>query len=321
MIKTRYVTVLRHDLPASLVVFLVAIPLSLGIAVASGAPVTAGLIAAVVGGVVAGALGGSPLQVSGPAAGLTVIVAGLVQTYGWRATCAITCCAGLLQLLLGACRVARTALAVSPAVVHGMLAGVGTVIVLAQLHVALGGSPQSDAIDNLRELPGQLVAPHSRAVLIAFLTLAIVVAWGRLPVRAVPAALPAVVAATLAAWLFGWHVPRLDLPDSLLGALQPPVMPQGALPDLVGAVVSVALVAGVESLLCSVAVDRIRPPGVPGGDLDRELMGQGTANFLSGLIGGLPVAGVIIRSSANVRAGAAPARPASCTGSGCSSSR
>ena len=93
--------ILRYDLPASLVVFLVALPLSLGIAVASDAPPLAGLIAAIVGGIVAGALGGSPLQVSGPAAGLTVIVAALVAQFGWAVTCAITVCAGLLQILFG----------------------------------------------------------------------------------------------------------------------------------------------------------------------------------------------------------------------------
>ncbi len=107
-------SILRRDLLASFVVFLVAVPLSLGIAVASGAPVAAGLIAAVAGGVVAGLLGGSARQVSGPAAGLTVLVAELVQTYGWRATCTITMLGGLVQLLLGAGRVARAALAVSP---------------------------------------------------------------------------------------------------------------------------------------------------------------------------------------------------------------
>ena len=105
-------SVLRYDLPASLVVFLVALPLSLGIAVASGAPALAGLIAAIVGGVVAGALGGSPLQVSGPAAGLTVIVAGLIAEFGWAITCAITVCAGLLQILFGLTRVGRAALAI-----------------------------------------------------------------------------------------------------------------------------------------------------------------------------------------------------------------
>src|ERR1700753_2406383 len=107
---TRLRAVIRHDLPSSLVVFLVALPLSLGIAIASGAPVLAGLIAAIVGGIVVGALGGSPLQVSGPAAGLTVIVAGLVSDFGWGVTCLITGAAGLLQILLGLSRVARAAL-------------------------------------------------------------------------------------------------------------------------------------------------------------------------------------------------------------------
>ncbi|WP_233511066.1 SulP family inorganic anion transporter [Actinomadura craniellae] len=303
---------LRCDLPASFVVFLVAIPLSLGIAVASGAPLAAGLIAAIVGGIIAGAVGGSPLMVSGPAAGLTIIVASLVQTYGWRATCAITFLAGLLQLALGAGKVARTALAVSPAVVHGMLAGVGVVLILAQIHVVLGGSPQHSAVANLQELPGQLVGSHSHAVMIGVLTVAVLLAWDRLPgrtsdgnvLRWVPAPLPAVVVATLAAWWLGWDVPRVDLPDSLLDGWQPLALPEGTLPGLVGAVVSVAVVAGVESLLCSVAIDRRRPEGVPSSDLDRELMGQGAANTVSGLLGGLPIAGVMVRSTANVEAGA-----------------
>src|SRR5690606_6480265 len=168
--KPLNVSVWRQDVLASFVVFLVAIPLSLGIAVASGAPVAAGLIAAVAGGVVAGLIGRSPLQVSGPAAGLTVIVAELVQTYGWRATCTITLLGGLLQIVLGACRIARTALAVSPAVVHGMLAGVGVVLVLAQVHVVLGGSSQQSALHNLAELPGQLAAPRPHSALLGALT-------------------------------------------------------------------------------------------------------------------------------------------------------
>ncbi|GAA2585320.1 SulP family inorganic anion transporter [Actinomadura fulvescens] len=311
--KTLNVSMMRRDLPASFVVFLVAIPLSLGIAVASGAPIAAGLIAATVGGVVAGLLGGSPLQVSGPAAGLTVIVASLVQTYGWRATCTITALAGLLQLALGAARVARTALAVSPAVVHGMLAGVGVVLVLAQVHVVLGGSPQHSPLSNVRELPGQLISSHSHAVMLGVLTIAVLFVWDRLPragtdagtvLRWIPAPLPAVALATLTAWLLGWEVARVDLPDTLLGDWQPPALPHGPLPGLVGAVASVAVVAAVESLLCSVAIDRKRPQGVPRADLDRELLGQGAANAASGLLGGLPIAGVIVRSSANVAAGA-----------------
>ncbi|NEA26523.1 SulP family inorganic anion transporter, partial [Actinomadura bangladeshensis] len=187
---------MRRDLLASFVVFLVAVPLSLGIAVASGAPVAAGLVAAVAGGIVAGLLGGSPLQVSGPAAGLTVLVAELVQTYGWRATCTITMLGGLLQLALGAGRIARAALAVSPAVVHGMLAGVGAVIVLAEVHVVLGGSPQQSAVANLRELPGQLAHPDLPTALLGGLTVLVLLGWSRLPrggrLRLVPGPLPAV---------------------------------------------------------------------------------------------------------------------------------
>ncbi|GAA3218082.1 SulP family inorganic anion transporter [Actinocorallia longicatena] len=294
----------RQDVPASFVVFLVAIPLSLGIAVASGAPVAAGLIAAVVGGIVVGLLGGSPLQVSGPAAGLTVIVASMIQTYGWQATCAITLCAGALQIALGACRVARTALAVSPAVVHGMLAGIGVVLVLAQIHIVLGGTPQHSALENLSELPGQLVAHHSAAVLIGLLTIGVLLAWERLPFRAVPAPLVAVAFATAVSWLFAFDMPRVDMPGGLFDGWVFPAPPDAPLADVLGAIVSVALVAGVESLLCSVAVDRMRPAGVARSDLDRELMGQGAGNLVSGFLGGLPIAGVVVRSTANVRAGA-----------------
>ena len=144
-VQQRFSSVLRYDFPASLVVFLVAVPLSIGIAVASGAPVMAGLIAAVIGGILAGTLGGSPLQVSGPAAGLTVVVAELVGRFGWGVTCLITVGAGALQLVLGMSRIARHALAISPVVVHAMLAGIGVTIALQQIHVLLGSESQSSA--------------------------------------------------------------------------------------------------------------------------------------------------------------------------------
>ncbi|MFV2179018.1 SulP family inorganic anion transporter [Actinomadura sp. LOL_016] len=303
---------MRRDLFASFVVFLVALPLSLGIAVASGAPVAAGLISAVVGGVVAGALGGSPLQVSGPAAGLTVIVFSLVQEYGWRATCTITLLAGALQLGLGVARVARAALAISPAVVHGMLAGIGAVIVLAQVHVVLGGSPQQSSLTDLRELPGQLAAPHTRTALLGGLTILILFCWSRLPrhgrfgavPRLVPGPLPAIAGATATAWALGWPTARVDLPGTLLEDWTPPVLPHGPPGGIVGAVVSVGIVAAVASLLCAVAVDRMRPPGVPRSDLDKDLRAQGVANMVSGFLGGLPIASVIVRSTANLHAGA-----------------
>ncbi|GGO26291.1 carbonic anhydrase [Microbispora rosea subsp. aerata] len=293
---------LQHDVPASLVVFLVAVPLSLGIAVACGAPVAAGLIAAVVGGVVAGALGGSIVQVSGPAAGLSLVVAELVHTYGWRATCAITVMAGIVQLVLGGLKVARAALGVSPAVVHGMLAGVGVVIALSQLHIVLGGSPQRSALENVLELPGQILNNHSHAVMIGVLTIGILLVWGRIPrARAVPAPLAALVIATLTAAAAGWDLTKVDLKGGL-SAIEGPLMPQGDWHAIAGAVLLVALLAGVESLLTCVASNRLHDG--PRADLDRELTAQGVGNVVSGALGGLPVAGVVVRTTTNARAGA-----------------
>jgi carbonic anhydrase len=298
--------VLRHDLPASLVVFLVAVPLSLGIAVASGAPIMAGLIAAAVGGIVAGLAGGAPLQVSGPAAGLTVIVAGLVNQFGWRATCALTVAAGLVQMLLGASRVARTALAISPSVVHGMLAGIGATLALGQLHVLLGGGPNGSPADDLAALPHQLTVVHDATAFVGIGVIAVLLVWSRMPaaVRVVPGPLVAVLGMTALAEVLALPVTRIDLPGSLAGAVQLPRLPQGTgVTAVVVGVLTLAVVASLESLMSAVAVDKLRPSG-PRVDLDRELVGQGAANAVSGLLGGLPVTGVIVRSSTNVKAGA-----------------
>ncbi|MFG2330143.1 SulP family inorganic anion transporter [Streptomyces sp. NPDC048604] len=302
------------DLSASVTVFLIALPLSLGIALATGAPLQAGLVAAAVGGIVAGRLGGSPLQVSGPAAGLTVVTAELIQQYGWRTTCAITVLAGLAQLALAAVRVARSALAVSPAIVHGMLAGIGVTIALAQLHIVLGGTPQSSAVDNVLGLPAQLAGTHPAALSVSVLTIAVLLLWPRLPgrtgtyARKLPAALAAVAAATVLAALAGLGVPRVDLESWRSHAL--PGLPEGPVLGLIAAVLTITLVTSVQSLLSAVAVDKLvtaRPDhghGVPRSRLDRELAGQGAANIVSGALGGLPVAGVAVRSVANVAAGA-----------------
>lgn len=302
------------DLSASIAVFLIALPLSLGIALATGAPLQSGLVAAAVGGIVAARLGGSPLQVSGPAAGLTVVTAELIHRYGWRATCAITVLAGVAQLGLGCLRVARTALAVSPAIVHGMLAGIGVTIAVAQLHIVLGGTPQSSVLDNLRALPAQLAHVHPAAVSMSVLTLTLLFVWPRIPgrvghaLRTVPAALVAVAGATLTASLTGLVLPKVDLPSWSSHALAG--LPEGPVLGIAAAVLTVTLVCSVQSLLGAVAVDKLvaRRPAqqtrVGRSDLNRELLGQGAANVVSGALGGLPVAGVAVRSSANVQAGA-----------------
>ncbi|OIJ89741.1 bifunctional SulP family inorganic anion transporter/carbonic anhydrase [Streptomyces colonosanans] len=299
------------DLSASIAVFLIALPLSLGIALATGAPLQSGLVAAAIGGLVAGLLGGSPLQVSGPAAGLTVVTADLIHHYGWRTTCAITVLAGFAQLGLGCLRVARTALAVSPAIVHGMLAGIGVTIAMAQLHIVLGGTPQSAVLDNLQALPAQLARLHPAAVSVSALTLAVLLLWPRLPgrtgriLRKIPAALVAVTAATTTASLAGFTLPKVDLPSWNSHALAG--LPEGPALGIAAAVLTITLVCSVQSLLGAVAVDKLaagRHPHLGRSDLNRELLGQGAANIVSGALGGLPLAGVAVRSSANVQSGA-----------------
>ncbi|WBB58264.1 SulP family inorganic anion transporter [Streptomyces sp. WMMC500] len=307
------------DLSASVTVFLIAMPLSLGIALATGAPLQAGLLSAAVGGIVVGLISGAPLQVSGPAAGLTVVTADLIQQYGWRTTCAITALAGLAQLALGSIKVARAALAVSPAIVHGMLAGIGATIALAQLHVVLGGSPQSSPVDNTLALPGQLADLHLGAVSVSAVVVVVLLGWpwlrgrGTGPLRYVPGALAAIVLATGFASFTGLRLPRVDLPSWSSHALAG--MPDGPALGLAAAVLTITLVASVESLLSAVAVDKLaaargdeRP--LPRADLDRELRAQGAGNFVAGLLGGLPVTGVAVRSSANVAAGAVSRRSA-----------
>ncbi|GGK40382.1 SulP family inorganic anion transporter [Nocardia camponoti] len=296
-------TLLRHDLPASIVVFLVALPLSLGIAVASGAPVAAGLIAAVVGGVVAGALGGSVLQVSGPAAGLTVVVAEAIAQFGWATTCFIGAAAGVLQILFGLSRIARSALAVAPVVVHAMLAGIGITIALQQLHVLFGSRSQSTAFANIAAIPDGLMNLHLGGAAIGIVVIAVMLGWKYLParVRVVPGPLAAVVIGTLLS-LFVIDIERITITGSVFDALQLPQLPTGDWFAVSLTVVTIALIASVESLLSAVAVDKMHSGQRTG--FDRELIGQGSANVVSGLVGGLPITGVIVRSATNVSAGA-----------------
>lgn len=303
--SSRFLSNLGADVPASLVVFLVALPLSLGIAAASGAPIMAGLIAAAVGGIVAGSLGGAALQVSGPAAGLTVIVAGLVQEFGWQATCAITAAAGVVQLLLGISRVGRAALAVSPVVVKAMLAGIGVTIMVQQIHVLLGSGPAGSAVENLANLPASITNIELHAALLGLTVVAILLAWKHLPaaVRKVPGPLAAVALVTAISVPFAPGVERISFSGSILDAVALPELPDGNWRAVAFAILSMALIASIESLLSAVAVDKMHSG--PRTNLNRELMGQGTANIVSGALGGLPVTGVIVRSATNVEAGAA----------------
>ncbi|MCM6774609.1 bifunctional SulP family inorganic anion transporter/carbonic anhydrase [Nocardia sp. CDC159] len=302
-LSDRLSLITRHDLPASIVVFLVALPLSLGIAVASDAPIAAGLIAAAVGGIVVGIFGGSPLQVSGPAAGLTVVVAETIHQFGWKTTCFITVAAGLLQLIFGLSRIARAALAIAPVVVHAMLAGIGITIALQQAHVLLGGSSRSSAWENVTQLPGQLLGLHGDDFFIGVVVIGIILAWRYVPkrVQLIPGPLVAVLVGTVLSLVWPGDPERIKFDGSLFDAIGLPEIPSGGWGPVALAALTIALIASVESLLCAVAVDKLHTG--ERSNLDRELMAQGAANMTSGLLGGLPVTGVIVRSSTNVAAG------------------
>jgi carbonic anhydrase len=212
---------------------------------------------------------------------------------------------GAIQIILGVSRIARLCLAVSPAVVHGMLAGIGITIALAQLHVVLGGAPESQAVKNVLALPAQVMDLHAPAAFLGLATVALLLAWQWVPrpISAVPASLVAVMTATGASVLLGLDVERIDLKGGFASGLQFAAWPgAGHLLAVLMGGVTIAAVASVESLLCAVATDKLHTG--PRANLDRELVGQGLANTLSGLLGGLPVTGVIVRSSANINAGA-----------------
>ncbi|MGF6882598.1 carbonic anhydrase [Nocardia sp. GAS34] len=300
----RQAGMLRYDLPASIVVFLVALPLSIGIAVATGAPVAAGLLAAVIGGVVAGAAGGPALQVSGPTASLTIVVAESIHQFGWAVTCFITAGAGALQILFGLSRLARGALAIAPVVVHAMLAGIGVLIALQQMHVLLGGQALSSPWDSIVQLPHQVRQLHGGDAFVGVLVIVIMLGWRYLPpaVRRIPAPLVAVAAATLAALVVPTSVARISMRGPLFDDMRLPALPTGGWGAVTLTMITVALIASVETLLSAAAVTRLRPGQRC--DPDRELVGQGIGNMVSGLVGGLPIAAVIVRSITNVEAGA-----------------
>ena len=304
-----------RDAVASIVVFLVAMPLCMGIAVASGVPPEKGLITGIIGGIVVGALAGSPLQVSGPAAGLAVIVFELVRDHGLSALGPILLIAGALQLLAGVFRLGGWFRAISPAVVHGMLAGIGVLIVVGQFHVLFDAKPLPSGPENLAAMPGRLLglsASNIEAAELAFaiglLTIAAMLGWEKwrpASLRLVPGALVGVVAGTLAAVGFGLDVTRVAVPASIVAAIAPPesgVLAQLLDPTLIAAALAIAFIASAETLLSAAAVDRMHN-GVRT-DYNKELRAQGIGNMLCGAAGALPMTGVIVRSSANVQAGA-----------------
>nr|WP_202497871.1 SulP family inorganic anion transporter [Streptomyces sp. SID5469] len=302
---------MRQDFAASLVVFLVALPLCVGVAVASGVPAELGLVTGIVGGIVTGLMRGSSLQVSGPAAGLTVLVFEAVQEYGLPALGVIVLATGALQLLMGALKLGRYFRAISVSVVEGMLAGIGLVLIAGQLYSVAGAKAPASGLGKIAGLPEALIAAARSTEALASLalgagTVAVLVLWRRLPrkVRTVPAPLAAVGLATLAAAAFGLPVATVEV-KGLLGAVQPPSLTAfGDLASvgLLATIVAFTLIASAESLFSAAAVDRAaRRSAHP----VRQLFSAAAVDRLhDGPRTQYDKTAVIVRSAANVQAGA-----------------
>nr|WP_293388200.1 SulP family inorganic anion transporter [Nevskia sp.] len=302
------------DFLASIVVFLVAVPLCMGIAIASGVPPAAGLISGIIGGLAVGAIAGSPLLVSGPAAGLAVLVFELVQTHGIVALGPVVLLAGLIQVVAGITGLGMWFRMVSPAVVNGMLAGIGVLIIASQFHVMFDAKPLPTGFQNFFAAPKLIFnsitnGAGAQAALLGLATIAMILAWDKLrpkQLRLFPGVLFAIVAATAIAELMQLPINRVALPDNLVAGIDW-VLPKDAMllfskPTLLVSAFAFAFIASAETLLSAAAVDRMH--NGPRTKYSRELAAQGVGNALCGLMGALPMTGVIVRSAANVQAGA-----------------
>jgi len=327
---------LRHfwssDFPSSVVVFLVALPLCLGIALASGAPLFSGLIAGIVGGVVIGALSGSSVSVSGPAAGLTTIVAAAILDLGsFQAFLLSVVLAGLIQIGLGFAKAGTIGHFFPSSVIKGMLAAIGLILILKQIPHAVGYDEdfegdesffQADGENTFTEILNSLNSLSPGAVVISVTCLFILILWNKNTLqrfsffRLVPAPLGAVTVGILVNILFNSFIPDLTIDQKhlvsvpqLLGSSEAGsffVFPDFSLwadPKIYIAAITIAIVASIETLLSIEACDKMDPSHqiTP---LNRELKAQGVGNLVAGLLGGLPVTSVIVRSSANINAGA-----------------
>lgn len=306
---------LKKDFLASFVVFLVALPLCIGIAIASGLPPLAGVLSGIIGGIVVGSLSGSPLQVSGPAAGLIIIIYEIVQKYGIEALGVIVFAAGIIQIIFGLLRWGKWFRAISPAIIQGMLSGIGISILLSQFYIMLDTIPGKNTFENIYHIPGTIIhaiftmehSTHHIAACIGLLTISIIMSWKYIPkkYRILPATLIAVIISTLIAFL--WHLPikYVNISENIFNSIHFLNIEQFKTFlnwEYVIDAISIAFIASSETLLTSTAIDKMS--NLYKTDYDKEIFAQGVGNSLAGLLGAIPITGVIVRSAANIEAGA-----------------
>lgn len=320
----------KYDLPAGLVVFLVALPLCLGIALASGAPLFAGIITGIVAGIVVGLMSGSQLAVSGPAAGLTVIVLNAIESLGsYEAFLLAVVLAGALQLVLGWVKAGIVSAYFPSAVIKGMLAAIGLILILKQIPHFLGVDQDFFGDDSFLEkgqntftaIINAFASLRAGALIVGVVALTIMLLWERSWIKnnkilgAMPGALVAVVASVLLNQVFASFFPSIVITEEhlvnipqfssfsgLVSELQFPDFSQLTNPDLYVVTFTIAVIASLETLLSIEATDKLDPLKRKS-STNKELRAQGVGNMLSGLIGGLPMTAVIVRSSTNIAAG------------------
>jgi MFS superfamily sulfate permease-like transporter len=326
-----YTRSLDRDIPAGIVVFLVAFPLCLGIAVASGAPPFSGVIAGIVSGLIVAVLSGSQLSVSGPTATLSIIVAAAIEKLELEGLLLAVCFAGVFQIAMGLAHAGVIGAYFPVAVIEGMIAAVGLILIMKEAPYAIGyGSEADTALSFLqndsptafwRMMPS-LDTISAGAIILALISIGILIAWDSKTARKyaffslVPGPLVVFIVgvaynALAQTYAPGLAIPRQHLvtlplisgPSQLLGEIRFPDFSQYANSQVYFTALALALVASLESLLSLEAVDKLDPMKRTA-PANRELMAQGVGNLISGLVGGLPIAAVIVRSSANINAGA-----------------
>ncbi|WP_327595113.1 SulP family inorganic anion transporter [Streptomyces chartreusis] len=313
---------LANEITASLVVFLVALPLCIGVAVASGVPAELGIISGVIGGLVVGAVRGSTLQVSGPAAGLAALVAETVLEHGLAMLGVIVLFSGILQIVLGVVRLGRMFQAISLAVVQGMLAGIGLPLMFSQAYPMSDAKAPGTPIENMAGIPGLfadiLTDPQAMiATLLGIATIVLSFLWKKAPGPAmgapptllkqwgrIPAALVAVGIGIAVAALPGVDVKTLQVGNLLASVRVPGAGEFAGLADaaVITSILTFTVIASAESLFTAAAVDRMHSG--PRTRYNTELIAQGAGNTIAGILGALPITAVVARSSANVQAGA-----------------
>lgn len=326
----------KSDVVSGFIIFLIALPLSLGIALASGAPPIAGIITAIVGGMLVSLLSGSYVTINGPAAGLIVIVLGAIEALGegdplagYRYALAVGVACGIIQIILGLLRAGVMTGFFPLSVVHGMLAGIGVIIMARQIHVALGTAPEAHVpfpilhgLNPIISIPGSLARFNPYATIIGLVCVVIMLVWPmwKKLARYVPPPLAAAAVGVVLGIMFDLGTARsytlfgqqaelgprllLDLPEGgLLGGLTTPDFSKIFTATSMRWIVAYVFVASLESLLTAAAVDKL-DPYKRRSNFNREFVGKGIGNTLSSLVGGLPMIAEVVRSSANVFNGA-----------------